>query len=74
MANTFEAELSDAELEFLETFKRLIKKKVIRFQVDIEPHYAKGGSGQWNITSSYITINGEGIELDNGSVELIDPE
>lgn len=70
--NIEEIELTDEELRIANTMDKLFKSEYITIGVNIEPEYAKSGSGQWNITQAYAKVGGECIKLDDGRVEIIE--
>jgi adenine specific DNA methylase Mod len=65
-------ELNKEALHIADVIRCLFKSGHITIGVNIEPEYAKAGSGQWNITKAYAKIGTEYIELDEGRVEIID--
>lgn len=70
--NTEQIELNKEALHIADVICRLFKSGHINICVDIEPRHAKAGSGQWNVTKTSVTIGDTYIELEEGSVEIID--
>lgn len=59
-------------LHIADVICRILKSGYIKIGVNIKPEYAECGDGAWNITQTYAIVGDEYIELDEGTVEIID--
>ena len=58
-------------IKLLNDLTLLFKSGWIKIGIDIEPRQAPNGDGQWNVTTPYIIIGAERIDMEEGRVELI---
>ncbi len=70
--NIEQVELDEDILHIADVICRLLKSGYIKIGVDIESRYAKAGNGQWNVSKTYAIVGDEYIDLEEGSVNIID--